>query len=304
MNVNKCIIIIQLLSCHRASIRPQFFLSPLFTESATEREVNAVNSEHEKNIPNDTWRINQIEKATADPAHDFSKFGTGNKETLDTIPRKEGLSVRDSLLEFHNKWYSSNIMGLAVLGREDLNSLQVPDKIIICVAYDKDSVYNSVRARTSHLPIPPVCLATDGDGCSLQEMTLERFSEVEDKAVDVPEWVAPPFSPPQCATITHIVPVKDIRNLNITWGIPDLTAHYQSCPGSYLGHLIGHEGPGSLLSELKVAASNNTRNCFPSRLALLSMLSYFWSSGPRLGQYPGGRPEEWQQGVRILCGER
>ena len=38
----------------------QFFLSPLFTESATEREVNAVNSEHEKNIPNDTWRINQV----------------------------------------------------------------------------------------------------------------------------------------------------------------------------------------------------------------------------------------------------
>ena len=38
----------------------QFFLSPLFTESATDREVNAVNSEHEKNIPNDTWRINQV----------------------------------------------------------------------------------------------------------------------------------------------------------------------------------------------------------------------------------------------------
>ena len=55
----------------------QFFLSPLFTESATDREVNAVNSEHEKNIPNDTWRINQIEKATANPKHDFYKFGTG-----------------------------------------------------------------------------------------------------------------------------------------------------------------------------------------------------------------------------------
>ena len=29
----------------------QFFLAPLFTESATDREVNAVNSEHEKNVP-------------------------------------------------------------------------------------------------------------------------------------------------------------------------------------------------------------------------------------------------------------
>ena len=28
----------------------QFFISPLFTESATEREVNAVHSEHQKDI--------------------------------------------------------------------------------------------------------------------------------------------------------------------------------------------------------------------------------------------------------------
>ena len=34
----------------------QFFLSPLFTPSATEREVNAVNSENDKNIQNDAWR--------------------------------------------------------------------------------------------------------------------------------------------------------------------------------------------------------------------------------------------------------
>ena len=59
-----------------------FFLSPLFTESATDREVNAVNSEHEKNIPNDSRRIYHIEKAFADSKHDFSKFGTGN--TLDS----------------------------------------------------------------------------------------------------------------------------------------------------------------------------------------------------------------------------
>lgn len=42
-----------------------------------DREVNAVNSEHEKNIQNDYWRLAQLEKSTADPDHDFSKFGTG-----------------------------------------------------------------------------------------------------------------------------------------------------------------------------------------------------------------------------------
>ena len=55
----------------------QFFLCPLFTETATEREVNAVNSEHEKNIPNDSWRLDQLEKSTAKKDHAFNKFGTG-----------------------------------------------------------------------------------------------------------------------------------------------------------------------------------------------------------------------------------
>jgi secreted Zn-dependent insulinase-like peptidase len=57
----------------------QFFLCPLFTESATEREVNAVNSEHEKNIPNDSWRLDQLEKSTAKKDHAFNKFGTGTE---------------------------------------------------------------------------------------------------------------------------------------------------------------------------------------------------------------------------------
>lgn len=56
------------------------------------------------------------------------------------------------------------------------------------------------------------------------------------------------FSPQQ---FYKIVPIKDIRNLYVTFPIPDLQKYYKSNPGHYLGHLIGHEGPGSLLSELK-----------------------------------------------------
>ncbi|XP_063610244.1 insulin-degrading enzyme-like isoform X2 [Penaeus indicus] len=185
----------------------QFFLTPLFTESAVDREVNAVNSEHEKNLQNDYWRLTQLEKATADPTHDFSKFNTGNKETLDIIPKEKGVNVRDALLEFHKKWYSSNIMALAILGKESLEELQT--------------------------------------------MVLELFSEVENKNVTVPEWKSHPFGPEQCRKYGQVVPVKDIRNLYITFPIPDLHPHYKTAPGHYLGHLIGHEGPGSLLSYLK-----------------------------------------------------
>lgn len=53
----------------------QFFIAPLFTESATDREINAVNSEHEKNLAIDVWRIRQVNKSLADETHPFSKFG-------------------------------------------------------------------------------------------------------------------------------------------------------------------------------------------------------------------------------------
>ncbi|XP_042894803.1 insulin-degrading enzyme isoform X2 [Parasteatoda tepidariorum] len=185
----------------------QFFLCPLFTESATEREVNAVDSEHEKNLQSDTWRLAQLERATCDPNHDFSKFGTGNKFTLFENPKSQGINIRDKLLEFHNKFYSSNIMSLIILGKETLEELE--------------------------------------------NFVLPLFSDVSNKNVQVPDWPKHPFSPEFLKLQGHVVPVKDIQNMNIAFPVPDLQNEYHSCPTSYLAHLIGHEGPGSLLSELK-----------------------------------------------------
>jgi insulysin len=66
----------------------------------------------------------QLEHSLSDPSHDYHKFGTGNKQTLDEIPKSKGVSVRDELLKFHDKWYSSNIMALVVLGDQSLDELE------------------------------------------------------------------------------------------------------------------------------------------------------------------------------------
>lgn len=102
----------------------QFFISPLFTESATDRELNAVNSEHDKNISSDMWRLDQLDKHLSIPQHPYHKFGTGNKVTLETNPKQNGISVRDELLQFHEKWYSSNMMALTILGKGILRNLK------------------------------------------------------------------------------------------------------------------------------------------------------------------------------------
>ncbi|KAM9727441.1 insulin-degrading enzyme isoform 2-T2 [Menidia menidia] len=192
----------------------QFFLCPLFDESCKDREVNAVDSEHEKNLMNDAWRLFQLEKATGNPNHPFSKFGTGNKLTLETRPSKDGIDIRQELLKFHSTYYSANLMGLCVLGRESLDELT--------------------------------------------SMVVKLFGEVENKNVPVPEFPEHPFQEEHLRQFYKVVPIKDIRNLYVTFPIPDLQKYYKSNPGHYLGHLIGHEGPGSLLSELKSKGWVNT----------------------------------------------
>ncbi|CAB4064603.1 IDE [Lepeophtheirus salmonis] len=185
----------------------QFFISPLFTESATDREVKAVHSEHEKNIASDLWRILQLEKSLSNPEHDFSKFGTGNIYTLDENPKSKGISVRDQLIKFHKKWYSSDIMSLAVLGSESLDELE---KIVV-----------------------------------------DKFSAVPKKGIKPPFWSEHPIEESSYIYRTFVVPIKDLRNLLITFPTPDLHPYYKSSPSNYIAHLIGHEGKGSLLSELR-----------------------------------------------------
>jgi len=94
----------------------QFFLSPLFTASSTDRELEAVNSEYEGNLFKDVWRISQLEKSTSDPQHPYSGFSIGNSESLRTTPKQRGIDIRQVLLDFHKAEYSSNRMSLAVLG--------------------------------------------------------------------------------------------------------------------------------------------------------------------------------------------
>lgn len=42
---------------------------------------------------------------------------SGNKTTLETRPRELGIDVQKALLEFHEKYYSANIMSLTVIGK-------------------------------------------------------------------------------------------------------------------------------------------------------------------------------------------
>jgi insulysin len=65
----------------------------------------------------DGRRLFQLGKHLSGRTHPYWHFGTGNLITLKDLPEKEGINPRDELIKFYNKYYSSNIMKLAIIGR-------------------------------------------------------------------------------------------------------------------------------------------------------------------------------------------
>jgi len=188
----------------------QFFICPLFTRDCTDREMNAVHSEHSKNLKNDAWRFSQLMRSFASTDHPYHKFGTGSLETL-----KKHADILDKLFEFHGKYYSSNIMKLVILGRESIDDLE--------------------------------------------KWAREKFSAVKNKNVVLPPLNGEPFPSKQFVPVRYkVVPVKDLRKITIYWNLPEQYSLWKSKPSHLLGHLIGHEGPGSILSYLKQKGWVNT----------------------------------------------
>ena len=94
----------------------QFFIAPLFNAEFVERELNAVHSEHQKNLQNDYWRTRQIVRTLYREGHPRRSFSTGDRETL----KNAGASPK-VLIDFYHKYYSANRMYLAVLSRIGLD---------------------------------------------------------------------------------------------------------------------------------------------------------------------------------------
>ena len=94
-----------------------FFTCPLLKADGVYREMNAVNNEHQKNLQNDGWRLFQMLKDSSNPKYPFHNFGTGDLATLN----KTG--VREALVNFHQTYYSANIMTLVIYGSEPIEAL-------------------------------------------------------------------------------------------------------------------------------------------------------------------------------------
>lgn len=202
----------------------QFFIAPLFLAETLDRELRAVDSENKKNLQNDTWRLHQLGKSLSNPKHPYCHFSTGNLDTLKEEPTKKGINVRDEFLKFHDKYYSSNVMKLVVLGREDLDTLE---KWVV-------ELFEGVKNKD--LPDPKF----EGQPFTEKELLVCSPSTLVDSSFLT-----------RTKTQYFAKPVMDTRSLDITFPYLDEEKLFRTQPSRYAAHLIGHEGPGSILAYLK-----------------------------------------------------
>jgi insulysin len=80
----------------------------------------------------------------------------------------------------------------------------------------------------------------------------ELFSQVQNKDLPQQRWDnVQPLAPESLCTQVFAKPVMDSRSLDIYFPFLDEEDLYESCPSRYISHLIGHEGPGSILAYIK-----------------------------------------------------
>ncbi|KAL1844376.1 hypothetical protein VTJ49DRAFT_55 [Mycothermus thermophilus] len=86
----------------------------------------------------------------------------------------------------------------------------------------------------------------------LQAWVIEHFSAVKNKNLPPNRWEdEQPFPKDQLGTQVFAKPVMDTRELTLTFPFIEQDHLYESQPSRYISHLIGHEGPGSIMSYIK-----------------------------------------------------
>lgn len=192
----------------------QFFISPLFNKDSVYREMNAVDSENSKNLNNDYWRIDQLVRSFGNKNHPFSKFGTGNLDTLfnnhkENCKDEEGckILIRQELINFYQKHYSSHKMSLVVLTNKNFDKIE--DKI--------KNIFNNVKK-----------------------------SQVSEEKV-----IEKPFNDDSLNKIVFVKTIKDNDILSFLWDIQPIFDKYKCGVEFFISHLLGHEGLGSIFSYLK-----------------------------------------------------
>ncbi|XP_022842147.1 insulin-degrading enzyme-like 1, peroxisomal [Olea europaea var. sylvestris] len=105
---------------------------------------------------------------------------------------------------------------------------------------------NNYSANLMHL----VVYAKDSLDIS-QSLVQKKFQEIRNANRICASFIGQPCTPEHLQILVKTVPIKQGHKLRFSWPITPGIRHYKEGASRYLGHLIGHEGEGSLFYVLK-----------------------------------------------------
>lgn len=98
----------------------------------------------------------------------------------------------------------------------------------------------------------------------LEKWVADMFSGIPNKDLPPARWEDEvPFGPEQLGMQCFTKPVMETRELNLFFPFFDEEPLYESQPSRYISHLIGHEGPGSIMSYIKSKGWANSLTAGP-----------------------------------------
>jgi insulysin len=127
----------------------QFFINPLLSKESIIKEINAVDSEYIKDINEEPWRILEVLRTGCYKDHSFSRFGSGNKNTLNLQ------NIHELTKQFFENYYSSDLMTLIILTNKELNDVNMyVNNIFSKITIKPKHVINKLRDTGNILEVP------------------------------------------------------------------------------------------------------------------------------------------------------
>lgn len=257
-----------------------FFHSPLFSPSCTSRELNAVDSEHKKNHQNDMWRTFQLNKHLSKDGHVWSKFGSGNRESLSKagkdLKAKGKLNGNGSLkLNGHSAASANTSLGPSPIP----SRMASPAPSVASTSSESDADGGTVGRETRRRLVEwwskeycasrmKLCVIGKEPLDELADLVSILFSPIQNRGRDpLPMINDHPFGPDETSRLVSVQTIMAFHALEISFPLDFQPPHYRSKPGNFVAHFVGHEGPGSLHSYLKTKGWVTSLTAGPQSLA-------------------------------------
>jgi insulysin len=134
------------ITCYHFTCKNRFFqkgleilstmiYEPLLMDNAIDREINAVNAEHKKNMDMYHWKFLDLIKELSNPKHPFHNFSTGNTDTLQIN------NIREKLVQFYETFYCTDKMKIVLYSDQSIENMMTQFIPILNKIPTKKSAY-------------------------------------------------------------------------------------------------------------------------------------------------------------------